>query len=71
MFEFLEGILTDLKNVPGLAFLKRLHTQLVVKRSRLRNKLQALKNHKDLVQDLSRKTGSLSRSNKGSKSRND
>ncbi len=71
MFDLLENILHELKNVPGLSFLKRLHAQLTLKRTRLRSKMQILKNQKNDFQKLSKKAGKLANSAKGSKGRND
>lgn len=71
MFDLLENILHELKNVPGLSFLKQLHTQLVEKKSRIRMKMQDLNHRKNQFQDLSKKAGKLTKSAKGSKGRND
>jgi hypothetical protein len=71
MFDFLENILFELKNVPGLAFLRRLHAELLYKRSRLRSKMQLLKNQKNDIQKLSQRAKNLAQSSKGSKGRND
>ncbi len=71
MFDFLENILFELKNVPGLAFLKRLHADLTLKRTRVRSKMQILKNKKNDFQKLSQRAGKMTQSAKGSKSRND
>ena len=71
MFDFLENILFELKNVPGFAFLKRLHADLSLKRTRVRSKMQILKNRKNDIQKFSQRAGKLSQSSKGSKGRND
>lgn len=71
MFEFLENILYEFKNIPGLSFLKRLHTDLTLKRSRVRSKMQTLRNHKSQVMALKAKAGKAGTSAKGSKQRSD
>ncbi len=71
MFEFLENILFELKNVPGLAFLRKLHADLSLKRTRVRSKMQMLKNKKNDFEKMSQKAGKFSQSPKGSKSRSD
>ena len=71
MFEFLENILFELKNVPGLGFLKRLHADLSVKSSKARTKMQTLKNRKNDIEKMSQRAGKLAQSSKGSKHRND
>lgn len=71
MFDFLENILFELKNVPGLAFLRKLHADLRHKRTRLRTKMQILKNQKNDFQKLSERAGKLTQSAKGSKGRKD
>lgn len=71
MFDFLENILFELKNVPGLAFLKRLHADLNLKRTRVRSKMQLLKNQKNDFAKLTQRAGKMTQSAKGSKGRND
>ena len=71
MFEFLESILFELKNVPGLSFLKNIHAALAVKSSRARSKMQALRNKKNDLQKMSQRAGKFATSAKGSKHRND
>jgi hypothetical protein len=71
MFDFLENILFELKNVPGLAFLRKLHANLLHKRTRLQSKMQLLKNQKNDFEKLSQKAKKFTQSAKGSKGRND
>lgn len=71
MFDFLESILFELKNVPGLSFLKNLHANLALKSTRARSKLQVLKNKKNDIQKFSEQAGKFAKSAKGSKHRND
>ena len=71
MFEFLENILYELKNVPGLSFLKKLHADLSLKSSRARSRLQMLKNKKNDIEKMSQKAGKYTQAAKGSKRRND
>lgn len=71
MFDFLENILFELKNVPGLAFLRKLHADLLHKRTRIRSKMQLLKNQKNDFEKLSQRARKLTQSSKGSKGRKD
>jgi hypothetical protein len=71
MFEFLESILFELKNIPGLSFLKNIHAALAVKSSRARSKLQAIRNKKNDFSKISKRVGNMGPSGKGSKRRND
>ena len=71
MFDLLESILYELKNVPGLSFLKKIHADLALKSSRARSKLQVLKNQKNDIEKMTQKAGMIAHSAKGSKRRND
>ncbi len=68
MFEFLESILFELKDIPGLAFLKGIHADLKVKSSRARSRMQAVRNKQKDLATISERVG---RSAKGSKRRTD
>lgn len=71
MFDFLESILFELKDIPGLSFLKSIHADLVVKSSRARSRIQALRNKKNDFEKMSERASNLGKSAKGSKRRND
>lgn len=68
MFDFLESILFELKNVPGMSFLKNLHVNLMVKRQRMTKKLEGLNNRRNTLANASRKLSGMS-GPKGSKRR--
>jgi len=71
MFDILEGILHELKDVPGLSFLKSIHAQLSSKRARAMSKMRDFQNRKNSLIGTSRNINRKLESPKGSKRRND
>ena len=69
MFEFLEDILLELKDVPGLSFLKRLHYNLHVKRQRIATHAQNVRNRSGVLVKYSKSAAKVVHGSKGSKSR--
>ena len=58
MFDLLEGILHELKDIPGLAFLRSLHGQLMHKR---RIAAKSMKDAQTRTENITGLTGRLSR----------
>jgi hypothetical protein len=68
MFELLDSILNELKEVPGLSFLKNLHLNLRAKHARLQRHYQVAKNRRHEMKEVASNISSM-RGGKGSKSR--
>ena len=68
MFELLDSILNELKDIPGFAFLKNLHVNLRTKRARFERQYQVLKNRKNEIGQVKSNLSSM-RGAKGSKGR--
>ena len=69
MFDFLEGILYELKDIPGLQFLKKLHASLRIKSARVKKDLQTLRNRQNDIRQGVKKIGTMAQNSKGSKRR--
>lgn len=68
MFDFLESILFELKQIPGMSFLRNLHMNLVTKRQRITKKLENVNHRRNTLASTSRKLKGLA-TPKGSKRR--
>ncbi|MCC6512261.1 MAG: hypothetical protein IT423_24395 [Pirellulaceae bacterium] len=71
MFDFLEGILFELKDLPGLSFLRRLHAIVMVKSSRFRNSIRGVQNKGNDLAEYSKRVKRMTRTAKGAKRRED
>ncbi len=69
MFDFLEEILNELKDIPGLNFLKNLRESLMLKSSRLGRRARDLNTRKNSITQATKSLGKLTRSSKGAKRR--
>ncbi len=69
MFDFLDEILNELKDIPGLNFLKSLQAGLRLKSSRLRKQAQILKNRRNDLTKGASKLRRMAKTSKGSKRR--
>jgi hypothetical protein len=69
MFDLLMGILYELKDIPGLSFLKSVHGQLLSKREQVGHSLEDARTMTKNVTGLSSRIGKVVEQNKGEKRR--
>jgi hypothetical protein len=73
MFDFLEEILREFKDIPGLSFLRSIHTKFLVHKVRIRQKTEGIRVLQNRVQGSARQLQNLGSKakNKVSKRRNE
>lgn len=71
MFDFLEEILREFKDVPGLGFLRNLHTKVMVNQIRFRRKTERLRVLHNDLQGTKRQFKGLGSKSKAAKRRSD
>ncbi|MCF7960439.1 MAG: hypothetical protein K9M08_06815 [Pirellula sp.] len=69
MFDLLIGILNELKDIPGLSFLKSVHGQLLSKREQVGHSLEDARTMTENVTGLSSRIGKVVKQNKVEKRR--
>lgn len=68
MFDLLDSILNELKDIPGLDFLKNLQVNLRTKHGRFLRQCQTVKNRRREMKEIASNLGSMGKG-KGSKGR--
>ena len=69
MIDLLSDILNELKDIPGLTFLKSLHGQLMSKKLRVRKGIENTKNRTRNITSVSSRVGNAVERNKVQKRR--
>ena len=69
MIDLLIGILNELKDIPGLSFLKSVHGQLLSKREQVGHSLEDARTMTENVTGLSSRIGKVVKQNKVEKRR--
>ncbi len=71
MFDFLEEILHQFKDVPGLSFLRGLHNRLLLTRTRLHRRTERFRVMKNTVKGTARSINELRSKSRSAKRRNE
>ena len=69
MFDLLIGILNELKDIPGLSFLKSVHGQVLSKKEQVGHSLEDARTMTENVTGLSSRIGKVVKQNKVEKRR--
>lgn len=71
MFDFLEEIVHQFKDVPGLSFLRSLHTRLLVTRTRLHRRTERVRVMRNSLKGTARTIKGLRDKSRSAKRRNE
>lgn len=71
MFDFIEEIVHQFKDIPGLSFLRTLHTRLLVTRSRFHRRTEGLRVMRNSIKGTARTVKGIRDKSRSAKRRNE